>query len=120
MIPEYFLAAVAILPFLAAAVDFIPVANVVTDLVSVAIGNEGPTWWAFALKFAETVTVLQFLMPIFENITIKTANTWDDGLFARAKMILAFALELMAAVGAFDPQLGRRIKAITGPRRTLG
>lgn len=104
---------------LAAIVDFIPVANVATDLVSVlGMGGAEPTWWEFALKAAETVAFLQFIMPWLEKITQRTAGTWDDNLLAKLKMILAFAVEILGAVGAFDSQLGRRLKAITGPRRT--
>ncbi len=108
-----------LLTALAAVVDFIPVANVVTAIVgATGAAGEAPSWWGFALMAGETVAFLQLLMPWFEKITLRTANTWDDGLYAKGKMILAFAVELLAAVGAFDPQLGRRIKAITGPRRT--
>lgn len=110
---------IAALTFLGAIVDFIPVVNVVTDLVSVGIsGGDAPSWWAFALKFTETVAFLQWIMPFLESLTMRTANTWDDGFLAKMAMVLAFAAEITGALGAFDPQLGRRIKAITGPRRT--
>lgn len=104
-----------------AIVEFIPVANVVADVVSVvksAPGMTEPTWWGFALKLAETVVFLQLMMPWFEKFTQSTATTWDDGLYYKGKMVLAFAVEIMGAIGAVDSQLGRRIKAITGPRRT--
>lgn len=108
--------AVALLALLATVMEFVPVVNVVTELVS----SGDPSWWKFALKAGETIAFLQLVMPFLENLTIKTANTWDDGLLAKFAMILAFAAEIMGALGAFDPQLGRRIKAITGPRRTHG
>ena len=117
---EHTIFAVALLGILAMVVDFIPVANVVTDIVSTVAGGDSPGWWPFGLKLASSVFALQMLMPMFEDLTKRTANTWDDGVYAKAKMILAFALELIAAAGAFDPQFGGRIKAITGPRRTRG
>lgn len=98
--------------------DFIPVVNVIKDVVG-AVSNNGapdPTWWAFALKMAWSITCLQIAMPHLERITRSTANTWDDGLVAKLKMIVAFAVEIMGAVGAFDPKLGSRLKAIVGPR----
>lgn len=116
---ESFIAMAGLLTLAATIVDFIPVANVVTDLVGAVMGVEDPpTWWSFGLKMAETITVLQLLMPAFERFTARTANTWDDGVAAKAKMILAFAVEIVAAVGAVDPQIASRIAAITGPRRT--
>ncbi len=110
--------AVALLGLLAALVDFIPVVNVVTDVVGMAVGSAEPAAWAFGAKLVESVVVLQLLMPAFEGLTQRTANTWDDGLLAKFAMILAFFVEITAALGAADPQIGSRIKAITGPRRT--
>ena len=111
--------AVALLALLSAVVDFIPVANVVTDVVRTATdGGSAPTWWTFALKLGETVVFLQLMVPWAEKFTKSTEYTWDDGLVAKVKMILAFALEILTALGAADPQLGRRIEAITGTRRT--
>ncbi len=92
--------------------EFVPVANVVLDLVSGA----DPIWWKFGAKIVETVVFLQILMPYLERFTRSTANTWDDGLVAKLKMVLAFALEIIGALGAVDPQIGARIRAITGPR----
>ncbi len=107
------------LGFFSAVADFVPVINVVTDIVkSVGSGGEAPAWWAFALKGVESIAFLQFTMPWFEKITMRTANTWDDHLLAKIKMVLAFALELVAAAGALDPQFARRVAAITGKRKT--
>lgn len=103
---------------LGAVLDFIPVVNVIKDVVGAVSGGDAPdpTWWGFALKMAWSITVLQIAMPYLERITHATANTWDDGLVAKAKMILAFTAEIMGAIGAFDPKLGSRLKAIVGPR----
>lgn len=111
---------VALSGLAASVVDFIPVVNVITDIVNAVGGSTeaAPSWWAFGLKMAETVAFLQLIMPMLESLTRRTENTWDDGLVAKLAMILAFAVEILAAIGAFDPQLGKRIAAITGPRRT--
>jgi len=102
---------------LALVTQFIPVVNVATDLIGTIGGTaEAPHLWVFALKAAESVAFLQILMPWLERFTRSTANTWDDGIVAKAKMVLAFTIEILGALGAFDPKLGKRIKAITGPR----
>lgn len=101
-----------------AALEYIPVVNVVMDLVSTIQGTPEPSkLWVFALKVAETVTFLQVIMPWLERLTRSTANTWDDGIVAKAKMVLAFTVEILGALGAFDPKLGKRIAAIVGPRK---
>ncbi len=118
MEPTYvFAAIITAMSVLASVVDFIPILNTVTDIVGAGFGAEPPAWQAFGLKYLSTVVALQYLMPYFERMTRATANTWDDNLFAKIKMVLAFSLELFAAVGAVDPQFGRRVKAITGARK---
>ena len=116
---EHTVFAVALLGILAMVVDVIPVVNVVTDVVRAATDlGSTPSWWTFALKAGETVVFLQLMVPWAEKFTKSTEYTWDDGLVAKGKMILAFSLEILTALGAADPQLGRRIEAITGSRRT--
>ncbi len=102
---------------LGALVDVIPVVNVIKDVVGAVNGTApDPSWWAFALKMAWSTTCLQIAMPYLERLTRSTANTWDDGIVAKTKMVLAFVVEILGAVGAFDPKLGKRLKAIVGPR----
>jgi len=92
--------------------EFVPVVNVVQELVSSA----DPVWWKFGAKIVETTVVLQMLMPYLEKFTRSTANTWDDGIVAKLKVALAFTLEIIGAIGAIDPKIGKRIAAITGER----
>ena len=102
---------------LAMLMEYLPVVNVVSDLVGTIGGTiEPPSLWVFALKVASTVAFLQIIMPWLERFTRSTANTWDDGIVAKAKMVLAFTVEILGALGAFDPKLGKRIASITGPR----
>jgi hypothetical protein len=90
----------------------IPVVNVLSDVVRGVATGEGPSWWVALLKAYETVLVCQLLLPTLERWSKKTANTWDDSVVARLKNLLAFALEIVAAVSAIDPDLGRRLKEV--------
>ena len=98
--------------------SLIPVVNTITDLVNVAQSADvtGGAGGAIA-KFSSTVMVLQYIVvPYAEKFTRSTANTWDDGLLAKAKMVIAFVMEIVTAFGAADPALGKRIRAISGKR----
>ena len=99
-----------------AVIQFVPVANVIDAVVGAVNSGAEPTWWKFGAQIVESIVVLQLIMPRLERFTRSTANTWDDGLVAKLKMVLAFSLEIIGALGAVDPQLGARIRAITGPR----
>lgn len=99
-----------------AMLEFVPVANVGLEIYAAMVNNVDPVWWKFGAKIIETVVILQILMPRFEKFTRSTANTWDDGVVAKLKMVLAFSMEIIGALGAIDPKLGKRIAAITGER----
>ncbi len=99
-----------------AVIQFVPVANVIDAVVGAVNSGAEPTWWTFGAQIVESIVFLQLIMPRLERFTRSTANTWDDGLYAKLKMVLAFTVEIFGAIGAIDPQLGARIRAITGAR----
>ena len=96
--------------------NFIPVVNVATDIFAPSHTTLGPFFW----KMVETVYFLQFLIPYLEKLTRLTSAKWDDHLLAKIGVVCSWAVEVVAALGAADPKIAKRLKGITRAGRIAG
>lgn len=117
-----------IVELIAIITNFIPVWNVVSDVIGMTGGSgvdvaenlvaaTDPVWWAFGLKVYTSSLFLQFILPYLEKLSRLTATKWDDNTLTKVGNLLSYVVEITSALGAVDPGFLNRLQEVRLPKK---
>lgn len=92
--------------------NIMPVVGMVKDIVGAASGATDPVWWAFGLKVYISLWFLIRILPYLEKLSLLTATKWDDSFLAKVKNLATYGMEIISALGVFDPRFLKRLKEV--------